>query len=303
MPRIGILLDEPLVLQRLQQAVDGALRETEPIGELGDAEPPRAAGEGAQDRRRPLDRLDCHLAPSISDRDCRTAFDNVEYQPMEVGLVIGIVLVSHSAPLAEGLADMARQIAGDEVRVLAAGGGPEGTLGTDGDRIATAIRDGRLRRRACWCWSTSAARCCPCARCWPTAISTASRVILADAPLVEGAIAAAATASIGGDLEEAAAPPGRPGMSASSDGHAQRIVRLPDGVDLHARPAGALVRAAAKFASTVTLSAGDRSADAKSILQVLALGATGGTELTVATSGSDASDALEAIADLLEPLA
>ena len=36
---------------------------------------------------------------------------------------------------------MARQITGDEVRVLAAGGGPAGTLGTDGDRIATAIRE------------------------------------------------------------------------------------------------------------------------------------------------------------------
>ena len=48
----------------------------------------------------------------------------------------GIVLVSHSAPIADGLAEMARQITGDEVRSLAAGGGPEGTLGTDGDRIA-----------------------------------------------------------------------------------------------------------------------------------------------------------------------
>jgi phosphotransferase system HPr (HPr) family protein len=92
-------------------------------------------------------------------------------------------------------------------------------------------------------------------------------------------------------------------MSASSEVTHSRIVRLPEGVDLHARPAGILIRAAAKFESTVTLSAGNRSADAKSILQVLALGATGGSELTVTTSGSDSSDALEAIADLLEQLA
>jgi len=80
-------------------------------------------------------------------------------------------------------------------------------------------------------------------------------------------------------------------------------VRLPDGVDLHARPAGAVVRAASAYQSSITLSAGDRCADAKSILQVLALGATGGTELAVRASGSDASEALEAISGLLSTLA
>ena len=92
-------------------------------------------------------------------------------------------------------------------------------------------------------------------------------------------------------------------MSASSEVTRSRIVRLPAGVDLHARPAGALIRGAAKFEASVTLAIGDRTADAKSILQVLALGATGGTELTVSTAGPDASDALEAIAGLLEHLA
>ena len=92
-------------------------------------------------------------------------------------------------------------------------------------------------------------------------------------------------------------------MSASSELTRSRVVRLPAGVDLHARPAGALIRGAAKFEACVTLSYGDRTADAKSILQVLALGATGGTDLTVSTSGPDSSDALEAIAVLLEHLA
>jgi phosphotransferase system HPr (HPr) family protein len=80
-------------------------------------------------------------------------------------------------------------------------------------------------------------------------------------------------------------------------------VRLPQGVDLHARPAGALVRAASAYESSITLSAGDRCADAKSILQVLALGATGGTEVAVTASGNDASEALEAISGLLSTLA
>ena len=92
-------------------------------------------------------------------------------------------------------------------------------------------------------------------------------------------------------------------MSASSEVTRSRVVRLPEGVDLHARPAGALIRGAAKFESGITLAIGNRTADAKSILQVLALGATGGSELTVSTAGADASDALEAIVRLLEHLA
>lgn len=92
-------------------------------------------------------------------------------------------------------------------------------------------------------------------------------------------------------------------MSARLDASMQRTVRLPDGVDLHARPAGALIRAAAQYAASITLTAGSKTADAKSILQVLGLGATGGTEITVSTAGADASDALDAIAELLERLA
>jgi phosphotransferase system HPr (HPr) family protein len=92
-------------------------------------------------------------------------------------------------------------------------------------------------------------------------------------------------------------------MSAKSDVVYERTVRIPDGVDLHARPAGALIRAAAAYQSSITLTAGEKTADAKSILQVLGLGATGGTEITVATAGADASDALDAIAELLERLA
>ena len=118
--------------------------------------------------------------------------------------MIGIVLVSHSAPLAEGLADMARQIAGGDVRVVAAGGGPEGTLGTDGDRIAAAIREAEGGDGVLVLVDLGSAVLSVRALLADGDLDGA-RVILADAPLVEGAIAAAATASIGGDLDAAAA--------------------------------------------------------------------------------------------------
>jgi len=92
-------------------------------------------------------------------------------------------------------------------------------------------------------------------------------------------------------------------MSPSSEVIVERTVRLPDRVALHARPAGSLVRAAAAFAAEVYVSANGRRANAKSILDVLALGAEGGTELAIEASGEDAVAAAEHLAALIPELA
>lgn len=108
----------------------------------------------------------------------------------------GIVLVSHSAKLADGLAAMAREVAGPDVVLVAAGGGPDGTLGTDGARVAEAI--GRANQGAGVVVladlgsAVLSVKAC-LAEC------DGIDVTLADAPLVEGAIAAAVAASIGAD--------------------------------------------------------------------------------------------------------
>jgi phosphotransferase system HPr (HPr) family protein len=81
-----------------------------------------------------------------------------------------------------------------------------------------------------------------------------------------------------------------------------RTATLPDGVALHARPAANMVREAAKHAPTISLQANGKRADAKSILQVLALGAKGGTEVTVEVSGDGAAETADAIAALLANL-
>ena len=69
--------------------------------------------------------------------------------------------------------------------------------------------------------------------------------------------------------------------------------------DLHARPAGALAVAAAKFSSAVSLIAGPSQADAKSVLSVMGLGATSGQHITVAAEGPDAEEAVAAILTIL----
>ncbi len=52
---------------------------------------------------------------------------------------VGIVIVSHSLDVAEGAADMVRQMVGEDVRVAFCGGNAEGGLGTDVSRILQAI--------------------------------------------------------------------------------------------------------------------------------------------------------------------
>ena len=80
------------------------------------------------------------------------------------------------------------------------------------------------------------------------------------------------------------------------------VVTLPAEVDLHARPAAQFVRTAVSFASPIEISAGDRVADAKSLLAVLALGAKGGTTLRLTAEGDDAADALEALSNCVAQL-
>lgn len=76
-------------------------------------------------------------------------------------------------------------------------------------------------------------------------------------------------------------------------------VSLPPEVALHARPAGRFVREAARFDADVTVSANGKSANAKSILEVLALGAKGGTELALVASGDEATEAVAGLVDLV----
>jgi phosphocarrier protein HPr len=73
----------------------------------------------------------------------------------------------------------------------------------------------------------------------------------------------------------------------------EQVITL-DG-DLHARPAGALAVAAAKFAADVSLTVGDKTVNAKSVLAVMGLGATSGQQVTAAATGPDAEQAVTAV--------
>lgn len=68
---------------------------------------------------------------------------------------------------------------------------------------------------------------------------------------------------------------------------------------LHARPAGALVQAAARFSSTVEIAYGGKSVNARSVLAVMSLGALAGATVVLRATGADADQALTALAEIL----
>jgi phosphocarrier protein HPr len=92
-------------------------------------------------------------------------------------------------------------------------------------------------------------------------------------------------------------------MPASSEtppavGVVERVVVLPK--HLHARPAGQVAQAAARHpATTIELIAGDRRANARSVLAVMGLGAVTGIQVQVVTTGPDADAVADEVVDIL----
>jgi dihydroxyacetone kinase phosphotransfer subunit len=111
--------------------------------------------------------------------------------------MVGLVLVSHSPELARGLADLAGQMAGPEVRIAAVGGGPDGALGTDRGRVESAIADADSGDGVVVLGDLGSA----ILTIRDVLAGLNGRVRVADAPIVEGAVAAAVTASAGAPLD------------------------------------------------------------------------------------------------------
>jgi dihydroxyacetone kinase phosphotransfer subunit len=126
---------------------------------------------------------------------------------MKGGAMVGLVLISHSSTLVEGLRDMVVQVAGDEVPVATAGGTQDGRLGTSAPHIAAAIRT-TLDAGADYAFVLldlgSAALSLELAL-EEFDEADRARIRVSEAPLVEGAILAAVQASIGATIDEVAA--------------------------------------------------------------------------------------------------
>jgi phosphocarrier protein HPr len=80
---------------------------------------------------------------------------------------------------------------------------------------------------------------------------------------------------------------------------AERTVKVMAKVGLHARVAAAFVKTAERFSSTIRVRLGERDANAKSILQILTLGAEHGAEVTIQADGDDAEESIDALEAVL----
>ncbi|GAB3714245.1 dihydroxyacetone kinase phosphoryl donor subunit DhaM [Amycolatopsis oliviviridis] len=217
---------------------------------------------------------------------------------------VGIVLVSHSAKLAEGLAELAAQMAPD-VTIVAAGGLADGGIGTDYDEVVAATQRADSGAGVVLLYDLGSAQMT--AELAVESLADPSAAFVVDAPLVEGAIAAAVAAQGGADrkaVSEAAASAGAPPDltldDGVRDGESSVELTLRNDVGLHARPAAVLVRSIAGLDAEVTVRLGEETADANSVLALMALGARQGDRIEVRAKGAQAEEALTKVKDLVD---
>lgn len=215
--------------------------------------------------------------------------------------MIGFVIVSHSAKLAEGVCELAGQMAQGRVPLAAAGGTSDETnpIGTDAFKVLEAINsvysdDGVLVFTDLGSAVLSA----------ETAIQFLEQdrqkhVRLYPGPLIEGAASAVSLAAAGATMEEILRGP----EQSQGEPAAEITVTLPNALGLHARPAAQFIRMARRFDAHVTvenLTSKAGPAEAASLNGLLGLGARQGHQLRLRAHGPQASEALTELKRFIE---
>jgi multiphosphoryl transfer protein len=229
--------------------------------------------------------------------------------------VVGLVIVSHSAALAQGVVELAREMGGGEIAIEAAGGIEDGALGTDAGRVHEAVErvrspDGVLVLMDLGSALMSAEMAAEMAD------PDGGPILLSEAPLVEGAVAAAARARGGASLEEVAreargalamksaqlgGDEPEPGTLTPADDEGEALelrLRVDAQLGLHARPAARFVGALSGLDASVAVTnetGGRGPADGRSLTGLATLAVRQGDEIVVRASGEGAADALAAL--------
>lgn len=115
---------------------------------------------------------------------------------------VGIVIVSHSKLVAQGAADMVRQMVGDEVPLAWCGGNADGGLGTSVEAIMKAIDDAWSDKGVAILVDLGGAETNSEMAIEMLEDDRSSKVVVCNAPVVEGAVMAATEASGGASLAE-----------------------------------------------------------------------------------------------------
>ena len=233
--------------------------------------------------------------------------------------MVGLVIVSHSAALAGGVVELAREMGGPDVAIEAAGGLDDGAMGTDAALVLAAVERVRSPDGVLVLMDLGSALM-SAEMATEMADPDGGPVLLSAAPLVEGAVAAAARARGGAPLEEVAAearaalamktsqlgeeeePAPVEVAEADGDWAELRLVVRPR-LGLHARPAARLVEAVAGLDAQVQLHNVTRDrgpADARSLTGIATLSVRQGDEIAVRARGGEAEAALAAVRALAD---
>ncbi|MGD2049859.1 MAG: phosphoenolpyruvate--protein phosphotransferase [Chloroflexota bacterium] len=237
--------------------------------------------------------------------------------------MVSIVIVSHSAKLAEGAQELAHQMVQGEVALAAAGGidDPENPIGTDAMKVHEAINAVYSEDGVVVLMDLGSALLSAEMALEFLSPEQQANVYLCEAPLVEGLMAAAVQASVGGNVQqvmaeargalavkenqlqpaattEVAEPVAEQTEPAGPVEELSLVIR--NRLGLHARPAALFVSTANRFEADILVKKGDKSATAKSINQVATLGVRQGDEILVTATGADATLALAAIKSLAD---
>jgi phosphotransferase system HPr (HPr) family protein len=240
--------------------------------------------------------------------------------------VVGIVVVSHSEPLARAAVDLALQMVGDAPPPLEIAAGADGGFGTDAVAVSEAIRrvDQAAQGSGVLVISDLGSAVLSSELALEFLDDLSGEVLLSRAPFVEGLVAAVVQAAIGRDLAQVEAEAVRaagtkaehlgpspdaeasaksePGASSAAGEPITREVEVVNPQGLHARPAALLVSTAATLPVEVALynvTTGAGPAAADSTLELMTLGAAHGHVVRLSASGPEAAEALATLADLI----
>ena len=235
-------------------------------------------------------------------------------------MAVGIVVVSHSAPLAEAAVELAMQMVHVDRPPVALAAGADGGLGTDATAVATAIAEAdRGDGVAILVDLGSALMSAELGIELYGQPDTDVRIL--PAPFVEGLILAVIQASVGGSLdsvareaagamapklaaigvpEEAPAAPVAASPEVASDGEALAEAVVVNANGLHPRPAALLVAEARKFDADVKVRCRDIGpVSAKSSVGLASLQAQKGDTLRLSATGPEAEQAGQALAQFV----
>ncbi|VXC39447.1 Phosphoenolpyruvate-dihydroxyacetone phosphotransferase, subunit DhaM; DHA-specific IIA component / DHA-specific phosphocarrier protein HPr [Arthrobacter sp. 9V] len=224
-------------------------------------------------------------------------------------MTVGIVVVSHSSKIAEGAVELAAQMAPD-VELVAAGGTDDERIGTSLEKVLAAVEQSLVDSGGDGVVVlTDLGSAVMTAESAVEFSSDPEAVFLADAPLIEGLVAAAVAAQGGAgakDVRQAAEAvafgnvPAGVGGPEISDGEdepdASGDFELINPLGMHARPAAKIAGGLSGLDAEVTVN----GVDGMSIMALMALAAGKGSTLHVEASGRDALKAVEYVGRLVE---